>query len=265
MTIDTSSVPDYRARASLHGKGAVVVGAGHGIGRQTAHALQQIGARVLCVDVDGERAAAVADEVGGVPLVADACELEGVEQIVAGAAALGVPLGAVVDIIGISAFASLEDHDDALWRRSERMNLRHAVLLSTHAGRALAESGGGSLTFVASVSGMFAAQRHAAYGAHKAALLSLVRTAAVELGPSRVRVNSVAPGVIWTERIGGAIGEEKRQAFTGGTPLARLGEPEDIASVISFLATDSAHHVTGQNVVIDGGLGIRFPYPVELL
>ncbi len=78
-------------------------------------------------------------------------------------------------------------------------------------------------------------------------------------------MNAVAPGVIWTERIGTAIGEHQRERFLGGTPLGRLGEPQDVASVVSFLATESAHHVSGQTVVIDGGLGVRFPYPVELL
>ncbi|MCZ4497557.1 MAG: short-chain dehydrogenase/reductase [Marmoricola sp.] len=263
-TIDNTPAADFRALASLEGRTAVVVGAGNGIGRQTAHALTAAGATVVCVDVDRDRAEAVASEVGGVALVADACEREGVAEILSVADAQAGPLAAVVDIVGASAFAYLEEHDDALWERSWRINMRHAVLLAEMAGPALAKAGGGSLVYVASVSGMFAAQRHAAYGAHKAALISLMKTAAVEHGPRGVRVNAVAPGVIWTERIGGAIGEERRQDFLGGTPIGRLGEPSDVASVISFLSTDMARHVTGQVVVIDGGLGVRFPYPVEL-
>ena len=264
-TIDTSPIADFRARASLDGRAAIVVGAGNGIGRQSAHALHAAGARVLCVDADYSRAQAVATELGGVALVADACERDGVQQILDAVAEWDEPLSAIVDIIGASTFAALEEHDDDLWTRSERINLRHAVLLAELGGAALASAGGGSLVYIASVSGMFAAQRHAAYGTHKAALISLVKTSAVELGPRAVRVNAVAPGVIWTERIGAAIGESHREDFIGGTPLGRLGEPSDIASVVSFLSTDMARHVTGQTIVIDGGLGIRFPYPVELL
>lgn len=265
MTIDTSPVADYRALGSLDGQVAVVVGAGNGIGRQSVHALAQAGARVLCVDVLAERADAVAEEAGGEPLVADACTEDGVRQILAAADAMDGRLGVLVDIIGISAFATLQEHDDDLWERSERMNLRHAVLLSRLGGAALAEAGGGTMVFVASVSGLYGAQNHAAYGAHKAALISLVRTAAVELGPSGVRVNAVAPGVIWTERISAAIGEEQRELFLGGTPTGRLGEPEDVASVVSFLGTGLSGHVSGQVVVVDGGLGVRFPYPSEVL
>src|SRR5699024_5384240 len=99
--------------------------------------------------------------------------------------------------------------------------------------------------------------------AYKAALLSFVKSAAVELGPQGVRVNAVAPGVIWTDRIGTAIGEERRDHFTARTPLGRLGEPSEVASVIRFLATTASRHVSGQSIVIDGGLSIRFPYPVE--
>lgn len=265
MNIDTSPVADFEAMASLVGRAAIVVGAGNGIGRQTAHALHAAGARVLCVDADPSRAQAVAAELGGVAVVADACERNGVQQILDAVADWDESLAVIVDIIGASTFATLEQHDDDLWSRSERINLRHAVLLAELGGAALAGAGGGSLVFIASVSGMFAAQRHAAYGAYKAALISLVKTSAVELGPSGVRVNAVAPGVIWTERIAAAIGENRREDFIGGTPLKRLGEPSDVASVVSFLSTDMARHVTGQTVVIDGGLGIRFPYPVELL
>lgn len=266
MTLDRSPVPDYRARTSLQDRAAVVVGAGNGIGRQTAHALAATGAEVLCVDLDGERAEAVAAEVGGHAIVADACERSGAEAIEAVVTErYARNLAAVVDIIGISTFRPLLEHDDALWDSSRRLNLDHAVYCAQWAGPALARAGGGSLVYVASVSGVFAAQRHAAYGAHKAALLSLMRSAAVEFGPDGVRVNAVAPGVVWTERIGGAIGPERQEAFTEGTPLGRLGEPSEIASIIAFLSTEAARHVSGQALIADGGLGVRFPYPVESL
>lgn len=265
MSLDNSPIADYTAKASLAGSCAVVIGAGNGIGRQSAHALAQIGASVICVDLDPERAKAVAAEVGGTAVVADACERDGVAEILAAAAQSEQPLRTIVDIIGIATFGNLDEHTDEMWARSERLNLRHAVLVVNEGGRALAEAGGGTLVFVASISSTYGTQHHGAYGAHKAALMSLVKTAAVELGPTGVRVNAVAPGVIWTERMAGAIGDDNRAVFAANTPTGRLGEPSDVAGAVSFLATEMSSHVNGQSVLIDGGVGVRFPYPVDLL
>ena len=265
LMLDNSPVPNYLDKFSLAGATAIVVGAGAGIGRQSAHALSQVGAKVICVDLDSSRAEAVASEVGGVAVVADACEREGVISILAEAEKTGLPLRSIVDIIGIASFADLNMHTDEIWAKSERLNLRHAYLLAELGGDALAAAGGGTLVYISSISGFWGTQRHAAYGAHKAALVSLVKTAAVELGPKGVRVNSAAPGVIWTERMANAIGLDNRERFSANTPTGRLGEPSDIAGVVSFLATDISSHVNGQSVIIDGGAGVKFPYPVELL
>lgn len=264
-TLDTSVTPDYAGLGSLDGQAVIVAGAGNGIGRQTAFALASLGARVVCADIDADRAEAVAAEVNGVPVAADLCERDGVDHVLKQATTAGSRLGGIVDIIGISAFRTVAETDDELWESSHRLNFRHAVLLSQQGGAALAEAGGGALVYIASLSGIFAAQRHAAYGAHKAALLSLVRSSAVELGPSGVRVNAVAPGVIWTDRIGGAIGEEGYEAFTEGVPLERLGVPSDIATVAAFLASGWSAYVNGQTIIVDGGRSVRFPYPVETL
>lgn len=263
--IDDSPVADYAAKASLAGGTAIVIGAGAGIGRQTVHALSQIGAHVICVDVDADRAEAVAAEVGGTALVADACEREGMQEIVAAGMRAERPLRTIIDIIGIAAFGDLDEHTDEMWARSERMNLRHAVYLIEYGGRALAELGGGTIVFVASISSLYATQHHGAYGAHKAALMSLVKTSSVELGPRGIRVNAVAPGVIWTDRMAAAIGDEQRDVFAANTPTGRLGLPSDIAGVNAFLATELSSHVNGQYVLVDGGVSVRFPYPVDLL
>jgi NAD(P)-dependent dehydrogenase (short-subunit alcohol dehydrogenase family) len=116
--------------------------------------------------------------------------------------------------------------------------------------------------FVASVSGITSAPRHAAYGAAKAGLMSLVRTAAVELGPSHVRVNAVAPGVVWTPRVSAYLGDEGRQRNEANTPLRRVAQPADIAAGILFLASDLASYVNGHTLVVDGGVGAKFPYPM---
>lgn len=124
-----------------------------------------------------------------------------------------------------------------------------------------AAGGGGPLVFVASVSGLTAAPRHAAYGAAKAALMALVRSAAVEPGPSGVRVNAVAPGVVWTPRDAALLGTEGRRRNAENAPLGRVAETADIAAALYFPASPPSSYVTGQTLVVDGGVGVKFPYP----
>jgi len=112
------------------------------------------------------------------------------------------------------------------------------------------------------VSGITSAPRHSAYGAAKAGLMSLVRSAAVELGPSNVRVNAVAPGVVWTPRVSGLLGDEGRERNERNAPLRRVAYPADIASALLFLASDLAACVSGQTLVVDCGVGAKFPYPM---
>ena len=123
----------------------------------------------------------------------------------------------------------------------------------------MVEQRAGSLVAVASVSGLFAAPFHAAYGAAKAGLVSLVKTFAVELAPHGVRVNAVAPGAIRTPRLLAITTEERRAESARSIPLGRLGEPEEIANVVAFLASDLASYVTGQTLVTDGGASVKFP------
>ncbi|MGH4030516.1 SDR family NAD(P)-dependent oxidoreductase [Actinomycetota bacterium Odt1-20B] len=262
--LDTTPVPDYASRHRLDGRGFVLLGAGNGIGRQTAHALTAAGARVLCVDLDERRAAAVAAETGGTPYVADVTDRAAVRDLFAHAreefADLG-GVGGVVDIVGMARYAGLDELDDDAWDWHFDIVLRHARHAVRYGGAALAERGGGPLVFVASVSGMTAATLHAAYGAAKAGLISLVRTAAVEYGPRGVRVNAVAPGVVWTPRVAGLLGAEGRARNAENAPLARVAEPADIASALLFFASPLSAYVTGQTLVVDGGVGVKFPYP----
>jgi NAD(P)-dependent dehydrogenase (short-subunit alcohol dehydrogenase family) len=254
-------VPDFPALLRLDGRGFVVIGAGQGIGRQTAHALAAAGARTVCVDVDADLADDIAAEVGGVPWVGDATSRADVARLFADSGTALGPIHGVVDIVGMATRYDLLDVDDETWDWQFDIVLRHALLTMQCGGRAIAAAGGGTIVFVASVSGLTSAPRHAAYGAAKAGLMSLVRTGAVELGPSRIRVNAVAPGVVWTPRVSAFLGDEGHRRNVDNAPLGRVAQPADIAAAILFLACDLSAYVTGQTLVVDGGVGAKFPYP----
>jgi NAD(P)-dependent dehydrogenase (short-subunit alcohol dehydrogenase family) len=93
--------------------------------------------------------------------------------------------------------------------------------------------------------------------------MSLVRTAAVELGPQGVRVNAVAPGMVWTPRVSAYVGEEGRKNNELNTPLRRVALPEDIAAALLFMVSDLSGYVNGQTLVVDGGVSVKFPYPMD--
>ncbi|MBD3750950.1 MAG: SDR family oxidoreductase [Micrococcales bacterium] len=264
-TMDVTPVPDYAGLTRLDGKVFVVIGGGQGIGRQVSHALAQSGARVVVVDAVGERAAAVATEVDGASMVADVTVAAQVEGLFDGVVASEGRVDGVVDIVGISRFLTIEETTEEDWDRLQTINLKQGFLVIKAAGRVMRAGSGGSIVMISSISGVDASQRHSAYGAAKAALISLVKSAAVEYGPYGIRVNSVAPGVIWTDRIGGAIGDHRRAEWTAGTPTGRLGESSDIASSVLFFASALSQHVNGQTLVVDGGRKIRFEYPIEAI
>jgi NAD(P)-dependent dehydrogenase (short-subunit alcohol dehydrogenase family) len=260
---DDTEVPDYPSRLRLDGRGVVLIGAGQGIGRQAAHALHSVGAKVFCVDLDEGLAADIAKEVDGIAWSGNAIDRGDAERLFAEAATSLGRIDGVVDIVGMARYASLLDIDDDNWNWHHDIVLRHAYLAMQLGGRAMSVTGGGAMVFVASVSGITSAPLHAAYGAAKAGLIGLVKSGAVELGPSGIRVNAVAPGVVWTPRVSGYLGEEGRARNTANTPLRRVALPADIASAILFLMSDLAAYVTGQTLVVDGGVGAKFPYPMD--
>ncbi len=259
---DDSPVPDYPARLRLDGRRFVVLGAGQGIGRQSAHALASVGARVACVDLDADRAREVAAEVDGIAVTGDATVRADAQRIFTDAASVLGGLDGVVDIIGMARYAGLLDVADEEWDWHFDIVLRHAYLAVQLGGQLLAAGTGGVMAFVASVSGLTSAPQHSAYGAAKAGLMALVRSAAVELGPAGIRVNAVAPGVVWTPRVSAYLGDAGRERNEANTPLRRVAQPSDIASALLFLCSDLAGYVSGQTLVVDGGVGAKFPYPM---
>lgn len=255
---DAAEVPPYASLLRLDDRIIVVAGAGQGIGRQTCHALADVGATVLCVDRDEALALAVAAEVGGVAHVADITDRAQVQGALDRASELGVVSG-IVDIVGIAHFEDLVDANDDYWDQAMLLNAKHSFLLTSLGGRLLAESGGGTIVMVASVSGMFAAERHAVYGMAKAGVIALAKSAASEFGSAGVRVNTVSPGVVWTPRMSAHLGAERRAEFDAMVPLGSVAMPSDIASAILFLCSDLARDISGHNLVVDGGTSAKSP------
>ncbi|MGO1561570.1 3-oxoacyl-[acyl-carrier protein] reductase [Actinomycetales bacterium JB111] len=253
-------VPDYTELLTAPGTVALVVGAGQGIGRQAAHALAQSGAHVCCVDTDTTRAERIAEEVGGTPYVADATDEEQVVRLVEQVLTDHGRLDTVVDIVGMARFRSLADASNEDWQWQFAVVLDHVRHLIKHTADPLATHGG-SITVVSSIAALSGAQGNGPYAAAKAAVVSLVRTAAVELAPRGVRVNTVAPDVVLTPRMEQILDPERRAAFVANSPLGRLAVPSDVAAAILFLSSRLASYVTGQVVVLDGGVGARLQYP----
>ncbi|MCR9093521.1 MAG: SDR family oxidoreductase [bacterium] len=249
----------------LSGRGALVVGGGQGMGRATALLLAQAGANPAVVDAERERAENVAAEIEALgrksaALSADVTKREEVEGLIAAADQAVGPLDIVVNIVGGATWAPLLSVDDAHWDRNFDVNLRHHLYVSQTAARNwVDQERPGVLCIVASVSGMFGAARHGAYGAAKAGVLSFVKTAAEEWWPHGIRVNCVVPGTVRTPRM-------EAEWASGKTPqpstdlLGTIAEPEDIGGAITFLVSDLARKITGQALVVDGGWTTRFPY-----
>lgn len=267
--LDTSEVPDYAGMLRLDGRGVVVAGAGQGIGRQVTHALAQNGARVLCLDYDTDAATHVAAEVDGVPATADVRERGDLEDALTTAREEFGRLDAVVDIVGMAKYVPLLQTSDEDWSWTFDMVLRHAYLLAQVGGAIMKDQDRredtghrGAFAFVASASGQSSAPFHAAYGAAKAGLMSLVRTMSVEYGPLGIRANAIAPGFVWTPRIATMVGEEGRERNVANTPLRGIAEPWQIASTLLFLVSDLSSFVSGQVLSVDGATGVKFPYPL---
>ncbi|MBA4863591.1 SDR family oxidoreductase [Streptomyces sp. PSKA54] len=261
---DQSPVPAYQELLRLDGRNLVVVGAGQGMGRQTSHALAQCGARVVCVDIDKTLAHEIAEEVNGVAWTGDVTKDSEVARLVEETtAALGAPLGGFVDIVGLAEWVGALELEEKTWDSQFDICLRHAYLLSRHIGRHMVDTGTpGTMVFIASVHGLTASVRHGAYGAAKAGLISWVRTLGNELGAHGIRVNAVAPGSIITPRLAAAHKDETRQERTASlVPLGRMGLPFNIASAALFLTSELSAYMTGQTVVVDGGVTIKDPFP----
>jgi NAD(P)-dependent dehydrogenase (short-subunit alcohol dehydrogenase family) len=246
---------------ALTDKHVFIAGVGSGIGRACVCAFAAAGARVSCFDIDAEALRASVDAVGerGRAFTGDARKLDDVRAAIDGATAEFGPLDVAVDVIGETRWGRTIEMDDEAWDESFDLVLRQFFNLARVAGRDMVDNRRGSIVAIASLSGLRSAPLHGAYGAAKAGLMSLVRTLAMELAASGVRVNAVAPGAVLTPRVEAMMSEDRRAASAANIPLGRFATPEDIARSVVFLASDLASYITGQTLVVDGGATAQFP------
>ncbi|MEV3989416.1 SDR family NAD(P)-dependent oxidoreductase [Streptomyces sp. NPDC049837] len=243
------------ALGRFDGYGVLITGAARGIGEATARRLADEGARVLVADIDGDLAREVA---GTIPeAAAHGCDVSDPAAVGAAVAYAAETFGRL-DVLVNNAFARtpdaprFEDESDATWQRSLDVTLVGALRCSRAALPHLAASGRGAIVNIGSVNAEQAFGGHA-YSAAKAGLTSLTRTLAAEAARRGVRVNQVNPGTIRTRGWEGREGE--LEALAGRVyPLGRVGEPEDIAAAVAFLASPDASWVTGTTLRVDGGL-----------
>jgi 2-hydroxycyclohexanecarboxyl-CoA dehydrogenase len=243
----------------IEGRAAFVTGAASGIGAATARRLAAEGAVVAVADIDEAGAIAIADEIGGLPVVVDVTEDWSVRQGVEAAAKEIGPLEILVNNAGADRFARFLDTDEDSWNFVLSVNLR-GVLACTHAALpAMYERRRGSIVNMASESGRLGTVGGATYSAAKAGVIGFTRAIARESARYGVRCNAVAPGPIDTPLLNNAaaaLGEKGHaviDAMIASTVLGRIGRPEEVAAAVAFLASDESSYITGHTLPVSGG------------
>jgi 3-oxoacyl-[acyl-carrier protein] reductase len=242
-------VPEF---ASLEGKTALVTGGSRGIGAAVARELARAGATVVVGFRSGKQEAeAIASEVGGRAVQADVSNVEDAKRLVEEAGDLDV----LVNNAGITRDGVLARMTDDDWRSVLETNLSSVFYTCRAVSRGMMKRRGGSIVNLSSIVGLHGNWGQSNYAASKGGIVAFTKSLAQELGSRGVRANVVAPGYVKTQ-LTDAIPEEAQQQMLGLTPLGRFGEPEDVARAVRFLSSDDASFITGEVVVVGGGLGM---------
>ncbi|MCP4381780.1 MAG: SDR family oxidoreductase [Hyphomicrobiales bacterium] len=244
-------------------KTVLITGAGIGIGRATAHAFAKAGHRVIVTDILETEGSAVAAEIqaaGGeadfhrMDVTSTAATDKTVKQVEEAFGALDI----IVCNAGIAHKVPLDQLTDEKWDHTFDVDLKGMLRVVRAAAPAMRDKRAGSIVCLSSIMGyVYGWDEHVHYSAAKSGVVGFVRALSVELAASGIRVNGVAPGYIRTAQALSTVhslGPEGLEQAAGFIPMGRVGEPEDIADVILFLASDAARYITGQVIAVDGGL-----------
>jgi NAD(P)-dependent dehydrogenase (short-subunit alcohol dehydrogenase family) len=256
----------FVGRFGLTGKVVLLIGGGgeggQGMGPAIATAVASLGADVAVVDRDVDRAEVVAGRVRAagrrsVAIAADVTETAQIADVVQRTVGEFGGVDVLVNVVGIAQMAATLDYPESLWDEQFAVNVKYVFFACQAAAKAMIEQGrGGCIVNLASISGVGNSPGHVAYGAAKAGLMNLTRSLAVEWAEHGIRVNAVAPGATATPRIAGwyDANPELAESFYAAVPLGRIGQTDDIANAVVFMASDLSAYVTGQTLVVDGGL-----------
>ena len=242
-------MPDF---ASLEGRTALVTGASRGIGRAIVIELAAAGASVVVGYRSGqEEAEALAAELGGRAIQADVSSASDARRLVEEAGDLDI----LVNNAGLTRDGLLARMSDDDWRTVLDTNLSSVFYTCRAVTRPMMKKRAGSIVNISSIVGVHGNWGQTNYAASKAGIIGFTKSLARELGSRNVRANVVAPGYVKTQ-LTDVLPEEATEVMLTNTPLGRLGEPEDIAGAVRFLCSDAASFITGEVLLVDGGLGM---------
>ncbi len=257
---------DWQAMFTLKGKVAIITGSSKGIGRSIAEAMANSGAKVAISsrNIDSCKIVSNAISESGGESIAVACNVSAKEELQK-LVDTTIDNWGRLDILVCNAAANpyygpMAEMSDEAYDKVMGTNVKSNFWLCNMAAPKIAEQQSGSIIIVSSIGGLQGSDTLGVYGMSKAADFSLVRNLAVEWGPRGITANCIAPGLIKTD-FSKALWENPRiaEGIAGGTPVRRLGDPEDISGLAVFLASASARYLTGQTIVVDGGATIKEP------
>ncbi len=245
----------------LENKVALISGGARGMGAAEAMLFAHEGASLVIGDIleeEGRRTEALINESGGECLFVrlDVTSEDDWRRAVGAAVARFGKLDVLVSNAGIFPLGRIEETSEGMWDRVMEINAKGVFLGTKHAIPEMRRAGGGSIINISSIAGLIGSALAPAYGASKGAVRLFTKATAIQYARDGIRANSVHPGVIETPMTANSLlfDEASRQAQTARAPLGRLGQPEDVAYGVLFLASDESSFVTGSELVIDGGL-----------
>ncbi|EAC9043518.1 D-threitol dehydrogenase [Listeria monocytogenes] len=244
---------------SITDKVAVVTGAASGIGKAMAELFSEKGAYVVLLDIkeDVKDVAAKINPSRTLALQVDITKKENIEKVVAEIKKVYPKIDILANSAGVALLEKAEDLPEEYWDKTMELNLKGSFLMAQIIGREMIATGGGKIVNMASQASVIALDKHVAYCASKAAIVSMTQVLAMEWAPYNINVNAISPTVILTElgkkAWAGQVGEDMKKLI----PAGRFGYPEEVAACALFLVSDAASLITGENLIIDGGYTIK--------